>query len=301
MTTSFSAIATYPTSTGTPNCSDRSPFSGTLNGGYLILCDTALPGYTLAQANGTDLADCITACTNYVNIYPSDPCVAVEYDPTTINQCTLKSNIGVVSTGGDAIAQAAILVDAQYAPSITFSTVSSAMSSTTMGTTSMTTTTSGDMRSTSTGSGVTTTTQSETTLPTSATTAPVSDTTTSSTITTTAQTSSSTTGTPTRAGSTSTSGTTTTSTTTSTSASTSSTSLCPGSNNTEVQQPAGGGTFYEIFCSTQLVGIFDSGNASTAISLAICIDFCNVLNQAQPYGCVGVTYLAVSSHFPILT
>jgi hypothetical protein len=81
-TSSLIATASYPTSTGTPNCLDRSPFSGTVNGGYLILCDTALPGYDLAQVNGANLADCIAACNSYVasSSPQNEPCVAVEYD-----------------------------------------------------------------------------------------------------------------------------------------------------------------------------------------------------------------------------
>jgi hypothetical protein len=72
---------------------DRSPFAGTVNGGYLILCDTALPGYDLTQVNGESLADCIAACNSYaVSSSPQQlPCVAVEYDqvsfdPTSIQQ-----------------------------------------------------------------------------------------------------------------------------------------------------------------------------------------------------------------------
>ena len=76
------ATTSYPTSTGTPNCLDRSPFTGTINAGYLILCDTDLPGYDLAQVNGANLADCIAACNSYVASPSSqqEPCVAVEYD-----------------------------------------------------------------------------------------------------------------------------------------------------------------------------------------------------------------------------
>jgi hypothetical protein len=78
----MTATTSYPTSTGTPNCLDRSPFTGTINAGYLILCDTALPGYDLAQVNGADLADCIAACNSYVPSPSSqqESCVAVEYD-----------------------------------------------------------------------------------------------------------------------------------------------------------------------------------------------------------------------------
>jgi hypothetical protein len=91
---SIAATTSYPTSTGTPNCLDRSPFTGTVNAGYLILCDTALPGYDLAQVNGADLADCIAACNSYVASPSSqqEPCVAVEYDEvglgSTCHCCT---------------------------------------------------------------------------------------------------------------------------------------------------------------------------------------------------------------------
>jgi hypothetical protein len=91
---SVTATTSYPTSTGTPNCLDRSPFTGTINAGYLILCDTPLPGYDLAQVNGADLADCIAACNSYVPPPSSqqEPCVAVEYDEvglgSTHHYCT---------------------------------------------------------------------------------------------------------------------------------------------------------------------------------------------------------------------
>jgi len=91
---SVTATTSYPTSTGTPNCLDRSPFTGTINAGYLILCDTALPGYDLAQVDGANLADCIAACNSYVASSSSPqsspqssqqkPCVAVEYDEVSL-------------------------------------------------------------------------------------------------------------------------------------------------------------------------------------------------------------------------
>src|SRR5579871_6239031 len=86
MSYSITATPSYPTSTGTPNCLDRSPFTGTINAGYLILCDTALPGYDLAQVNGADLADCIAACNSYVPSPFSQQklCVAVEYDEVSL-------------------------------------------------------------------------------------------------------------------------------------------------------------------------------------------------------------------------
>lgn len=98
ISSSVTATTSYPTSTGTPNCLDRSPFTGTINAGYLILCDTALPGYDLAQVNGANLADCIAACNSYVASPSSqqssqqEPCVAVEYDEvglgSTCHCCT---------------------------------------------------------------------------------------------------------------------------------------------------------------------------------------------------------------------
>jgi hypothetical protein len=91
---SVTATTSYPASTGTPNCLDRSPFTGTINAGYLILCDTALPGYDLAQVDGANLADCIAACNSYVASSSSSqsspqssqqkPCVAVEYDEVSL-------------------------------------------------------------------------------------------------------------------------------------------------------------------------------------------------------------------------
>jgi hypothetical protein len=86
-TSSITATTSYPTSTGTPNCLDRSPFTGTVNGGYLILCDTALPGYDLTQAIGGSLADCIAACNSYIasSSPQRQPCVAVEYDQVSFD------------------------------------------------------------------------------------------------------------------------------------------------------------------------------------------------------------------------
>ena len=68
-----------PTTTGTPNCYDRSPFDGTVNDNYLILCDTDLPAYDLAEVPASDIAECISACSSYV---PTSQglCVAVEFD-----------------------------------------------------------------------------------------------------------------------------------------------------------------------------------------------------------------------------
>ena len=68
-----------PTTTGNPNCYDRSPFDGTVNDNNLILCDTDLPGYDLEAVPASDIAACIDACSSYV---PSSqgPCVAVVFD-----------------------------------------------------------------------------------------------------------------------------------------------------------------------------------------------------------------------------
>jgi hypothetical protein len=75
-----------------------------VNSGYLILCDTALPGYDLTQVNGESLADCIAACNSYVaSSSPQQrPCVAVEYDqvsfdPTSVNKQVLMPNLGRVN------------------------------------------------------------------------------------------------------------------------------------------------------------------------------------------------------------
>ena len=68
-----------PTTTGTPNCYDRSPFDGTVNENYLILCDTNLPGYDLEAVAASDIAECIDACSSYP---PSSQgtCVAIAFD-----------------------------------------------------------------------------------------------------------------------------------------------------------------------------------------------------------------------------
>lgn len=68
-----------PTTTGTPNCYDRSPFDGTVNNDYLILCDTNLPGSDLQRVPASNIAECIDECNSYI---PSSqgPCVAVAFD-----------------------------------------------------------------------------------------------------------------------------------------------------------------------------------------------------------------------------
>jgi hypothetical protein len=68
-----------PTSTGAPNCFDRSSFDGTVNDNYLILCNTDLPGYDLEVVPASDIGACRDACNAYV---PSaqGPCVAVAFD-----------------------------------------------------------------------------------------------------------------------------------------------------------------------------------------------------------------------------
>lgn len=72
-----------PTTTGTPNCFDRSPFDGTVNDNYLILCDTELPGYELDAVPASDISQCIEACNSYVPT-SAGPCVAVEFDIVSI-------------------------------------------------------------------------------------------------------------------------------------------------------------------------------------------------------------------------
>ncbi|KAI1620798.1 hypothetical protein EDD37DRAFT_133238 [Exophiala viscosa] len=74
-----STVSAYPTSTGPPSCDDRSSYDGTVDDGYLILCDTDLPGYDLLSVPASDLADCIGTCNSYVT--SSDAiCLAVTYN-----------------------------------------------------------------------------------------------------------------------------------------------------------------------------------------------------------------------------
>ncbi len=73
-----------PTTTGTPNCFDRSPFDGTVNDGYLLLCDTSLPGYELDAVPASDIAECIDTCKAYVQT-SEVTCVAVEFDIVSLS------------------------------------------------------------------------------------------------------------------------------------------------------------------------------------------------------------------------
>ncbi|KAL2441372.1 hypothetical protein ABEF95_014339 [Exophiala dermatitidis] len=99
----------FPTTTGVPNCFDRSPFDGTINDNYLILCDTELPGYDLEAVPANDIADCIDACDAY-GPGSEGPCIALEFDIlASANPCHLKFDINVVNRGANAFAQAAIV------------------------------------------------------------------------------------------------------------------------------------------------------------------------------------------------
>lgn len=71
-----------PTSTGTPTCQNKPAFDGTVNGVYLILCDTALTGTDLTSYNTADLASCIQQCSSFPP-ESGKPCVAVEYYPVS--------------------------------------------------------------------------------------------------------------------------------------------------------------------------------------------------------------------------
>ncbi|KIY02727.1 uncharacterized protein Z520_01192 [Fonsecaea multimorphosa CBS 102226] len=153
-----------PTTTGTPNCYDRSPFDGTVNNNYLILCDTDLPGFDLEVVPASDIADCIAAC----NSYPpgsQGPCVAVEFDIlANTDPCHLKFNISTVSRGADSFAQAAILVNQPYSPSVVFNDtgISSSETSATESSTvvSATSTTTSDINTLTSSSPVPSTSQS---------------------------------------------------------------------------------------------------------------------------------------------
>ena len=74
-----STVSAYPTSTGPPSCDDRSAYDGTVDDGYLILCDTDLPGNDLLSVPASDLADCIGACNAYVTT-SEEICVAITYN-----------------------------------------------------------------------------------------------------------------------------------------------------------------------------------------------------------------------------
>ncbi|EXJ73208.1 uncharacterized protein A1O5_02968 [Cladophialophora psammophila CBS 110553] len=120
---SSTTLSAYPapTTTGTPNCYDRSPFDGTVNNDYLILCDTDLPGFDLDVVPATDIAECIDACSSHVP-GSQGPCVAVEFDIlANTNPCHLKFDIGTVNRGANSFAQAAIVVNRPYSPNIVFS------------------------------------------------------------------------------------------------------------------------------------------------------------------------------------
>ena len=150
-TPTTSSMTSYATSTGVPNCYDRSPFDNTINRGYLILCNTALPGFDLMSVNGNNLAECIAACNAHSSGNATEVCVAVTFDITaSSNQCRLKSNIGVVNAGAEDLSEAAVIVTGAYAPQIVFSSAGSTTSTTTAPTalTSSTATISGSLTDT---------------------------------------------------------------------------------------------------------------------------------------------------------
>jgi hypothetical protein len=68
-----------PTSTGNPVCNPGSPFDGTVNDNYLILCDTSVAGSDLNVLQASELSDCISKCRSYAP-ESQKTCVAVEYD-----------------------------------------------------------------------------------------------------------------------------------------------------------------------------------------------------------------------------
>lgn len=78
-TTEYSA----PTTSGTPACYDGSLFDGTVNEGYLILCNTDLPGDQLATVQAEDLAECLNVCNSYISPF-QQRCVAVEFDIVSV-------------------------------------------------------------------------------------------------------------------------------------------------------------------------------------------------------------------------
>ncbi|KAK4934832.1 hypothetical protein LTR10_024000 [Elasticomyces elasticus] len=115
-----STVSAYPTSTGPPSCNDRSPYDGTVNDNYLILCDTDLPGYDITSVPASDIADCIGACNAYV-ASSGGMCVAITFNSSTATDpCTLKAQVGAVDRGADAFVQAAIVVNEPYAPTVVF-------------------------------------------------------------------------------------------------------------------------------------------------------------------------------------
>ena len=292
-----------PTSTGVPNCYDRSPFDGTVNGGYLILCDTDLPGYDLAPYDGSDIADCIAACSSYVPT-GAGQCVAVEFDTqATYNACKLKSNIGVINRGDNQYAQAAILVNEPYAPTIQFVDQNNPASSTGM---SLSTAAMSSMagssnlqssivqvQSSSVQAGVTSISPAISLTPSILSTPPILPSSSSSSIgivsssalqpSTSPLITSSSTSIPVSS--------------TVASSSTSSvtgclpqptTTLCPAFSGATVNQ---GGFCYNIACSATLQGNILTGNSTIAASLSNCHGFCNLLNLALPFACIGVNFL----------
>ena len=72
-----------PTSSGRPLCNNNSPFDGTVNNDYLILCNTALPGSDLAAVSATDFASCIEQCSSFTS-RDGQPCVAVTYQAVSL-------------------------------------------------------------------------------------------------------------------------------------------------------------------------------------------------------------------------
>jgi hypothetical protein len=78
-TSATSTAYPAPTTTGTPSCYDRSPYDGTVNDNYLILCDTDLPGIDLDKVSAANIADCIDQCSSYTTSSGAQ-CVAAEFD-----------------------------------------------------------------------------------------------------------------------------------------------------------------------------------------------------------------------------
>ena len=68
-----------PTTTGTPNCFDGTDYDGSVNGGYLIQCETNLTGSNFMTVDASGLAECIADC-SAAEPQPSGSCVAVVYD-----------------------------------------------------------------------------------------------------------------------------------------------------------------------------------------------------------------------------
>ena len=293
-----------PTSTGVPNCYDRSPFDGTVNGGYLILCDTDLPGYDLAPYDGSDIADCISACSSYVPT-GAGQCVAVEFDTqATYNACKLKSNISIINRGDNQFAQAAILVNEPYAPTIQFVDQNNPASSTGM---SLSTAAMSSMagssnlqssivqvQSSSIQVGVTSSSPVISSTPPILSTPSILPSSSSSSNVIVSSSALQPSASPLI---TSSSTSTPVSSTVASSSSTSSvtgclpqptTTLCPAFSGETVNQ---GGFCYNIACSATLQGNILTGNSTIAASLSNCHGFCNLLNLALPFACIGVNFL----------